>query len=88
MLLGTGMNSNGPDFFTLRTDGVDMMHTTFSILGQDQSYPDEYLVNNPVTGGYLWSNLSMYNISRKNISYKCKCSNRFYRRAWFAKLGG
>ena len=66
--------ANGPDFFTLRTDGVDMMHTTFSNQGQDQSYPDDYLVNNPTQTGmfYLCGTcsplFSMYKIS-KTISH-------------------
>tara|TARA_B110000240_G_scaffold179425_1_gene209635 strand:+ start:117 stop:5324 length:5208 start_codon:yes stop_codon:yes gene_type:complete len=56
----------GPDFITLRTDGIDMMHATFSNTGQLQSYPDDYPVNNPNQSGVdlIGANFSMYNISR------------------------
>ena len=56
----------GPDFITLRTDGIDMMHATFSSTSQLQSYPDDYPVNNPNQSGVdlIGAGFSMYNISR------------------------
>jgi len=60
----------GPDLITLRTDGIDMMHATFSNTGQLQSYPDDYPVNNPQWTG-IFQNLgvaSLYKIS-KTISH-------------------
>jgi gliding motility-associated-like protein len=60
---------DGPDFFTLRTDGIDMMHTTFSNVPQyDQSYPQDYSTSNLFQTGALIVNsvpsFALYKISK------------------------